>query len=143
MAREVIVEIGKNVHGSVKELAYQIGPGARLGRPVHQQGLHPAGDGRLQIEVALVADVQHLGRRNAGAAAGQAEYEQFTAKMSTPAGKLLLIGWSFAFFFHLGNGIRHLVWDTGRGFEKSQANSSAWFVISVATAATVIFWVLL
>ena len=79
----------------------------------------------------------------ASAAAGAAEYGEFAALMSTPVGRLLLIGWSFAFFFHLGNGIRHLVWDTGRGFEKSQANSSAWFVISVATAATVIFWVLL
>ena len=30
---------------------------------------------------------------------------------------LLLIGWSFAFFFHLCNGARHLIWDTGRGME--------------------------
>src|SRR5215470_13862202 len=30
-------------------------------------------------------------------------------------GKLLLLGWSFSLFFHLANGIRHLVWDTGQG----------------------------
>jgi succinate dehydrogenase / fumarate reductase cytochrome b subunit len=63
--------------------------------------------------------------------------------MATPIGQLLLMGWSFAFFYHLANGIRHLVWDSGRGFEKSQANRSAWFVLAAATVATVLFWVLL
>ena len=76
------------------------------------------------------------------AAAGATEYGEFAALMSTPIGTVLLIGWSFAFFYHLANGIRHLVWDTGRGFEKRQANRSAWFVLSAAIVATVIFWVL-
>ena len=79
----------------------------------------------------------------ASAAAGPAEYERFTGLMSTIVGKLLLIGWSFAFFYHLGNGIRHLVWDTGRGFEKHQANASAWFVIVTAVVVTAAFWVVL
>ena len=74
------------------------------------------------------------------AAAGQAEYEQFTAMMSTPVGKLLLIGWSFAFFYHLANGVRHLFWDAGKGFEKHQANASAWFVIVVSLVVTAAFW---
>ncbi|MDJ0812160.1 MAG: succinate dehydrogenase, cytochrome b556 subunit [Woeseiaceae bacterium] len=77
------------------------------------------------------------------AAAGTVEYEEFAALMSSLIGRLVLIGWSFAFFYHLGNGIRHLVWDAGRGFEKSQANASAWFVLIAATVATVVFWVLL
>ena len=47
----------------------------------------------------------------------------FMAVMDSVLGKVLLIGWSFAFFFHLCNGVRHLVWDTGRGFEKAQANA--------------------
>lgn len=79
----------------------------------------------------------------ASAAAGANEYGEFTALMSSPFGLLLLIGWSFAFFYHLANGIRHLVWDTGHGFEKSQATSSAWFVLAAASVATVLFWVLL
>ncbi len=77
------------------------------------------------------------------AAAGTVEYEGFAALMSSLIGRLVLIGWSFAFFYHLGNGVRHLVWDAGRGFEKSQANASAWFVLIAATVATVVFWVLL
>jgi succinate dehydrogenase / fumarate reductase cytochrome b subunit len=63
--------------------------------------------------------------------------------MSTLVGRLLLIGWSFAFFYHLANGIRHFVWDTGRGFEKHQANASGWFVIILAVAVTAAFWLLL
>ena len=77
------------------------------------------------------------------AAAGTVEYDQFTALISSPVGTVLLIGWTFAFFYHLANGIRHLVWDTGRGFEKRQANASAWLVLSAAIVATIVFWVLL
>jgi succinate dehydrogenase / fumarate reductase cytochrome b subunit len=75
-------------------------------------------------------------------AAGPEEYQYFRATMGSPLGKLLLIGWTFAFFLHLGNGIRHLVWDTGRGFEKSQANASAWAVLILSVALTAGFWVL-
>lgn len=77
------------------------------------------------------------------AAAGAAEYGEFAALMSTPVGQLLLIGWTFAFFYHLANGVRHLVWDTGRGFEKSQANRSAWFVLAAAIVSTILLWTVL
>jgi succinate dehydrogenase / fumarate reductase cytochrome b subunit len=79
----------------------------------------------------------------ASAAAGAEPYSEFMTLMSTLVGRLLLIGWSFAFFYHLANGIRHFVWDTGRGFEKHQANASAWFVIILAVAVTAAFWLLL
>ncbi len=75
-------------------------------------------------------------------AAGPEQYQYFRVMMGSPVGKVLLIGWTFAFFLHLGNGIRHLVWDTGRGFEKSHANASAWTVLFLAVAFTAGFWVL-
>ena len=74
------------------------------------------------------------------AAAGPESYLGFSILMSSIIGKLLLIGWSFAFFFHAANGVRHLVWDTGRGFDKRQADRSAWFVIIFAVAVTAVFW---
>lgn len=78
------------------------------------------------------------------AAAGPDQYRQFQSAMSTIIGRVLLIGWSLAFFYHLANGIRHLVWDTGRGFEIQQANRSAWFVIVSAIVLTgILWWVLL
>jgi len=77
------------------------------------------------------------------AAAGAAEYTRFADLMSSLVGRLFLLGWSFAFFLHLANGIRHLFWDAGRGFEKRQANASAWFVLIVSIVLTAGFWVLL
>ncbi len=74
------------------------------------------------------------------AAAGAEMYAVFAAAMGSPLGILFLVGWSFAFFYHMANGVRHLVWDTGRGFEKHQANASAWFVIGFAFVATALFW---
>ncbi len=53
-------------------------------------------------------------------------------------GRLLLLGWTWALFFHLGNGIRHLVWDTGHGFELSNAYRSGWFVIIFSIVLTVV-----
>ena len=74
------------------------------------------------------------------AAAGPEAYLGFTTTMSTFIGKLFLVAWSFAFFFHAANGIRHLVWDTGRGFDKRQADRSAWIVVTFAALATAAFW---
>ena len=74
------------------------------------------------------------------AAAGPEAYLRFTMVMSGLVGKLLLVGWSFAFFFHAANGVRHLVWDTGRGFDKQSAERSAWLVLAFAVAMSTIFW---
>ena len=74
------------------------------------------------------------------AASGPAMYEKFLGVMDSTIGCVLLVGWSFAFFYHLANGIRHLVWDTGRGFEKEHATASAWFVIAVSVILTAAFW---
>ena len=74
------------------------------------------------------------------AASGPDIHAKFLDAMDSIAGFVLLIGWSFAFFYHLSNGIRHLVWDTGRGLEKGQATASAWFVIVLSVVLTTAFW---
>lgn len=74
------------------------------------------------------------------AASGPGAYEVFAAAAGSVTGKLLLVGWSFAFFYHLSNGARHLYWDTGRGMEKAQANASSWWVLISAVALTAVFW---
>lgn len=74
------------------------------------------------------------------AASGSESYAEINGFLRSGIGRLLLIGWSFAFFFHLSNGVRHLFWDTGRGFEKSQANASAWAVIVLTIVLTLAFW---
>ena len=55
-------------------------------------------------------------------------------------GQVVLIGLTLAVFYHLANGIRHLAWDAGYGFEKSTATSTAWFVVSASIVATALFW---
>ena len=77
------------------------------------------------------------------AASGEESYEIFVRAMGSTIGVLMLIGWSFAFFFHLSNGVRHLFWDTGRGFEMQQANASAWLVLVASTVLTAGFWMML
>ncbi len=74
------------------------------------------------------------------AAMGAETYAAMLSYLDTMIGKLLLMGWSFAFFFHLLNGVRHLIWDSGRGFEKATANASAWFVLLLAIVLTALFW---
>ena len=69
-------------------------------------------------------------------------YDSLRSAMTSLPGQALLLGWCFSFFFHLANGVRHLIWDTGRLFEKSQAEVSAWFVIAAAFVMTAGFWLL-
>ncbi len=92
--------------------------------------------------VALTVGLIVLALWLLSAATGPGDYERFVGVMSTLPGQLLLIGWSFAFFYHLANGVRHLVWDTGRGLGIRQANASAWFVLLLAIAMTVMFWMM-
>ena len=55
---------------------------------------------------------------------------------------LVVIAWSFALYYHLCNGIRHLFWDIGKGFDKNIANRNGWLVLLVTallTAASVYY----
>jgi len=61
---------------------------------------------------------------------------------STWFGQLLLIGWTFSFFYHLCNGIRHLGWDAGWGFAIKSMYVTGYTVWVVALAMTAItLWI--
>jgi succinate dehydrogenase / fumarate reductase cytochrome b subunit len=72
--------------------------------------------------------------------AGADAYASLNAWLSGFAGRLALFGWTFCFFYHLGNGIRHLFWDVGRGFEKGRARTTGWMVVVFAALMTTAFW---
>ena len=55
-------------------------------------------------------------------------------------GQLALLGWTFAFFYHLCNGIRHLFWDMGKGYELANVTRSGILVILTASIMTVLTW---
>ncbi len=74
---------------------------------------------------------------------GAAAYSQVAALLQSIPGRLMLGGFSFAFFFHLCNGIRHLFWDVGKGFEMRQVTASAWSVVVASSALTIWLWLAL
>jgi succinate dehydrogenase / fumarate reductase cytochrome b subunit len=74
------------------------------------------------------------------AAIGPVQYGQFAWFAHTPIGLLLLLGWSWALFFHLCNGIRHLVWDVGYAFEKKDVDLGGWIVVGASLLLTAAVW---
>ena len=54
--------------------------------------------------------------------------------------KILLVLTSYAFFYHLCTGIRHLWWDTGRGFSIKSINLSGWLAVVMSFILTALFW---
>jgi succinate dehydrogenase / fumarate reductase, cytochrome b subunit len=76
------------------------------------------------------------------AADGSMAYGRFGDLLRSGSGRVVLALLSFAFFFHLANGVRHLVWDFGFGFEKHQANASGWGVIGATLLLTLAYWLL-
>lgn len=75
-------------------------------------------------------------------ASGAEAYTAALECLGSFPGRVVLAGMSFAFFYHLCNGIRHLFWDTGRGFEISQIYASGYTAITVAVVLTAGFWLL-
>lgn len=71
-------------------------------------------------------------------AMGAEPYSRAQGFLGSWIGVLLMIGWTFSLFFHLCNGIRHLAWDTGFGFDLPTTYMSGWIVVVVSTALTVI-----
>lgn len=69
-------------------------------------------------------------------ATGPDAYARAMQVLGAPLAKLLLVGFTFSFVYHFCNGIRHLVWDTGRGLERAQARRSGAVVISAALVIT-------
>lgn len=76
------------------------------------------------------------------AAYGPEAYETAQAFLGSWFGQLMLLGWSFCLFYHLVNGIRHLIWDTGKLLEKEDLISSGRVGIAVTVLLTVVTWVL-
>jgi succinate dehydrogenase / fumarate reductase cytochrome b subunit len=62
--------------------------------------------------------------------------------MGSAIGLLLLLGWTVALFFHLFNGIRHLAWDVGLGFEKPQYHMTGWVVVGATVVTTALVWII-
>ena len=56
-------------------------------------------------------------------------------------GLVLLFGWSVALFYHLCNGIRHLLWDAGYGLDLRSVYAGGWAVLAGTAALTIVAWI--
>jgi succinate dehydrogenase / fumarate reductase cytochrome b subunit len=75
-------------------------------------------------------------------AAGPDAYATYQGLLGSPLGKLVMFGLTVSVFYHLANGIRHLVWDAGRGLDIKTANMTAVVAIAFAVAASLAVWLI-
>ena len=88
--------------------------------------------------VALTAGTLLLTWWLVSAAYGPDAFATAQGFMGSIIGQLLLWAFTFALFYHLGNGVRHLAWDFGWGFELSQLRASGIAMLAFAAGATLV-----
>jgi succinate dehydrogenase / fumarate reductase cytochrome b subunit len=91
--------------------------------------------------IALSAGTLYLVWQLLAAASGPDAYEIFQRFAGSWLGLLVLLGWSASLFYHLLNGIRHLVWDIGYGFTIDATTKANRWVLVATAALTIVAWV--
>ena len=92
--------------------------------------------------VVLCVGTLHLVWWLVAAAAGPEAYGTVQSFNGSAIGRLVLLGWTFSLFYHLCNGIRHLGWDLGLGFDLKTAGATGWLVVAASIVLTLLAWVL-
>ena len=75
------------------------------------------------------------------AATGPQAFARVQSFIASPVGLILLLGWTASLFYHFFGGIRHLVWDTGRGLAKPSLNPMTWVILALTALATAGVWI--
>ena len=73
-------------------------------------------------------------------AMGEVPFTYVNALFAHPVGQLILFGYTWALVHHMLGGIRHLIWDTGRGLQIWQVNTLSWLTILGSITLTVAIW---
>ena len=76
------------------------------------------------------------------AASGPDAYATAQSWIGSWVGLLVMLGWTWALFYHLCAGIRHLVWDAGYALELDAAAKTGWAVVFGSIGLTGLAWVL-
>ena len=76
------------------------------------------------------------------AASGPEYYAHVHSLAASWFGQLVLFGLTFVLYYHLCNGVRHLYWDAGYGFERESVAISVWVVLAVSAGLTVLTWLI-
>jgi succinate dehydrogenase / fumarate reductase cytochrome b subunit len=75
------------------------------------------------------------------AATNEAYFNFVSAIYGSWLGRLVLLGYTWALIHHMIGGIRHLVWDTGRGLDKDTTTKMAWASLILSVALTILVWI--
>ena len=75
-------------------------------------------------------------------ARGPLAYNAYLSLLGNPLGKLVMFGLTVSSVFHLANGVRHMVWDAGKGFDLKVADATATAAFVFAIVASVAIWVI-
>lgn len=76
------------------------------------------------------------------AATGEEQFNYVMGLATSLPGKIVLFLWSAGLYFHMCNGIRHMFWDMGRNFKKTDAHRSNYYVLIGAFTLTALTWVI-
>ncbi len=90
--------------------------------------------------VALAAGTLLVAYWLAAIAGGAEAFATANAILGSFLGKIVLFFWSWALFYHLANGIRHLVWDAGYGLDLPTVYLGGKIMLGTSFALTVILW---
>jgi succinate dehydrogenase / fumarate reductase cytochrome b subunit len=74
------------------------------------------------------------------AATGKGYFDLVNGLLGTPIGLLLLVGYTWSVMHHMMGGIRHFIWDTGRGFSLASVNALSWATILLSLSITAAIW---
>ena len=73
-------------------------------------------------------------------AQGPKAFDVVNAIFAHPLGKLVLFGYTWALLHHMLGGIRHFIWDTGRGFNLGTVNLMSWMTVIGSVTLTLAAW---
>jgi succinate dehydrogenase / fumarate reductase cytochrome b subunit len=96
--------------------------------------VHRITGGALYFGTLIVAAVL------VAAASGAEAFDTVTSLLGTWPGLIVLFGYTWALFHHLAGGIRHFIWDTGRGYALPTVDLLSWASLAFSGAATVLLW---
>jgi succinate dehydrogenase / fumarate reductase, cytochrome b subunit len=74
------------------------------------------------------------------AASGAAQFDYVSALLASPFGLFVLFGYTWALVHHALGGLRHFIWDTGRGFDLGTVDALSWATIILSVLITVAIW---
>ena len=76
------------------------------------------------------------------AASGKGSFDMAQWVASSLLGRLVLFGYTFALMHHMFGGLRHFIWDMGKGYELSQRMNLAKATLFLSLPATILIWIL-